>query len=55
MDNLVGGCKPLVDALVRCGLAWDDAPRWLDVAYRQHTPCRWRGVSVSVYALDDAP
>jgi hypothetical protein len=34
-DNLVGGCKPLVDALNRAGLLWDDSPRYCDVTYRQ--------------------
>lgn len=28
-DNLVGGCKPLVDCLVDQGLLVDDSPVWL--------------------------
>lgn len=38
-DNLVGGCKPLVDTLVAVGLVWDDSPEWLVVDYRQ-TKCK---------------
>lgn len=34
-DNLVGGCKPLVDALVRNRLLVDDSPEWCDVSYIQ--------------------
>lgn len=34
-DNLVGGCKPLVDALKRAGLIWDDSPRWCRITYNQ--------------------
>lgn len=34
-DNLVGGAKPLVDAIVAVGLAWDDSPEWLRVEYKQ--------------------
>jgi hypothetical protein len=34
-DNLVGGCKPLLDALERSGLIWRDSPRFLQVQYSQ--------------------
>lgn len=34
-DNLVGGCKPLVDALKRCGLIVDDSPRHVRINYEQ--------------------
>lgn len=34
-DNLVGGCKPVLDALKRAGLIWDDSPAFLAVDYRQ--------------------
>lgn len=34
-DNLVGGCKPLVDALVACGALVDDDPESVSVEYRQ--------------------
>lgn len=30
-DNLVGGCKALVDALVREGVAYDDKKPWLEL------------------------
>ena len=35
-DNLVGGCKHLVDALAREGLLWDDSTKWLDARYEHH-------------------
>ena len=34
-DNLVGGCKGLVDAMVHVGLAVDDSPEWITVEYKQ--------------------
>lgn len=34
-DNVVGGCKPLVDALVKCGLLTDDNPRACSITYAQ--------------------
>lgn len=34
-DNLVGGCKPLIDALERAKLIYSDAPGFLRVEYRQ--------------------
>lgn len=34
-DNLVGGCKPLVDALCRSGLLWNDSPKYCQITYRQ--------------------
>jgi Holliday junction resolvase RusA-like endonuclease len=36
-DNLVGGCKPVLDALKRLGVIVDDSPKWLDTLYEQHT------------------
>lgn len=33
--NLVGGCKPVIDAIVREGLLYDDSPTWLIEDYRQ--------------------
>jgi hypothetical protein len=33
--NLVGGCKPLLDAAIRQGLIIDDREEWLDDAYEQ--------------------
>lgn len=34
-DNLVGGCKPLVDALERSGLIWRDSARYVEIKYSQ--------------------
>jgi len=34
-DNLVGGCKLLLDALSRAGLIWDDSGRYVHVEYAQ--------------------
>jgi hypothetical protein len=33
--NLVGGCKPLVDAIKCAGWLRDDTPRWVDDWYKQ--------------------
>ena len=33
--NFVGGCKALVDILVRAGLAEDDSPDWISIEYEQ--------------------
>jgi hypothetical protein len=33
--NLVGGAKPIPDALVRLGYLYDDAPRWFTCDYFQ--------------------
>lgn len=34
-DNLVGGCKPILDALERAGLIYSDSPQYLRVDYGQ--------------------
>jgi len=34
-DNLVGGCKPLVDAMVDTGLLADDSPKYASFLYFQ--------------------
>ena len=34
-DNLYAGAKPLVDALKKSGLIWDDSPRWINLKVRQ--------------------
>ena len=39
-DNFIGGCKPLLDALVREGLLFDDSPQWLEAEYRQEKCAR---------------
>ena len=33
--NLVGGCKPLLDAMKLSGLIVDDAPKWINDEYFQ--------------------
>ena len=35
-DNLVGGCKQLIDACSEEKLIWDDAPKYLDLKVEQH-------------------
>lgn len=42
-DNLAGGCKGLMDALVRLGLLHDDSPRWCVCTYRQEKATRKSG------------
>lgn len=37
VDNLIGGCKPIVDALKMEFLIQDDSPKWLESEYRQQT------------------
>lgn len=34
-DNLATGCKPIVDALVKCGLLVDDSPTHAEVHFAQ--------------------
>jgi len=34
-DNLVGGCKPLIDAIKDAGIIRDDSPGWLDLEVEQ--------------------
>ncbi len=36
-DNLVGGCKGLLDAMKRIGILVDDGPKWIDTTYIQET------------------
>ena len=36
-DNLVGGCKVVVDALVRAGLLVGDSEEWAEVHYEQRS------------------
>lgn len=51
-DNLVGGCKPLVDALVKVGLLADDTPALVHVTYEQE---RGTGCRVEVRAAGELP
>ena len=34
-DNLVGGCKQLIDAMIEEGYIWDDSPQYLDLKIKQ--------------------
>ena len=34
-DNLVGGCKQLIDAMIQEGLIYDDNPEYLDIEITQ--------------------
>jgi len=34
-DNLYAGTKPLVDALKKAGLIWDDSPKWINLEVKQ--------------------
>ncbi len=47
--NLVGGCKPVLDAAVRCGLIVDDREEHLDDHYRQVLDADER---VEIYVCD---
>lgn len=44
--NMVGGCKPVVDSLVNCGLLVDDSEQWLDDYYLQRRDDHLSGVEV---------
>lgn len=35
MDNLIGGCKGLLDAIKRLGMIVDDRPEYVEVEYQQ--------------------
>ena len=42
-DNLVGGCKQLLDACSEEKLIWDDAPKYIDLKVEQHIGKKYRG------------
>lgn len=54
--NLVGGCKGLIDGLVRSGLLVDDSSQWASFAYHQetaqHSPVA-PGVPCTVVEIED--
>lgn len=35
LDNLMGGCKPVLDSLTRLEFICDDSPAWIDLDVRQ--------------------
>lgn len=47
-ENLRGGCKVIVDALVEAGVLKDDSPTWVEREYRQ---VKGKGMLVEVFAL----
>lgn len=49
-DNLAGGCKPLVDAIVREGLIRDDKRKWCELHHDQE-PGTERAVRVLLEEL----
>lgn len=51
LDNLVGGCKPLVDALVRDGLLVGDRRDQAEISYEQVKVDGGRGVVVVLEEL----
>jgi len=57
IGNLVGGAKPLMDALVRERVIQDDSPRWVEEIYLQEIVSRGREhMKIWVYpAIEKAP
>lgn len=55
--NLIGGCKGLVDGLVRAGVLVDDSTTWATFTYRQetlaHSPLRYL-LPCTVVEIEDA-
>ena len=35
IDNLNGGCKPLIDSIKQLCLIWDDSPKWCEIHISQ--------------------
>lgn len=49
--NLIGGCKPLLDAMISAGMIVDDAPQWIEDHYEQERASQG-GVVITVEELD---
>lgn len=47
-DNLVGGCKGLVDALKRMGAIIDDSPKHVEMSFAQEKPLHSIGAQTIV-------
>jgi hypothetical protein len=47
-----GGCKPILDAMVKVGLLRDDSERWSAQFYRQAHDCRWSGVRITIEEIE---
>ena len=53
MGNLIGGAKPIPDALKRYGWIVDDSPRWVEISYFQRRPRRGEGCGTIISVDDD--
>ncbi len=45
-DNLYGGCKGLIDALISEGFIFDDSPEYIDLTVEQHKAKEYQTVIV---------
>ena len=45
-DNLYGGCKGLIDALISEGFIFDDSPEYIDLTVEQHIAKEYQTVIV---------
>lgn len=52
--NLIGGYKPVIDAMVSEGLLVDDAPKWLDDRYEQERVAKGHASGVGFELADIA-
>lgn len=50
-DNLVGGCKYLLDTLEKIGLIYKDSPRYIEVSYFQQK-CKHERTEIYLYNMD---
>lgn len=49
-DNLIGGTKPIVDALKSCGFIWDDSPEWIELYVDQDVDTKRPRTEIEVSA-----
>lgn len=52
-DNLIGGCKPILDALTRNDIIVDDSKRWLVIHYKQERDRNNPGLHIRVEELTE--
>ena len=45
-DNLVGGCKGLIDALIQEGFIFDDSPDYIDLKVEQFTAKEYQTIII---------
>jgi hypothetical protein len=50
-DNLVAGCKPLIDALQHHRLIWDDRPEFLDLEISQEIDRRYKRTEIIIFEV----